>query len=85
MLLDEPIKGAIGRKGDLITKAAMMLKEISDKVGLQILLITHESAFLDIADRAYEVSHNGIESSLQLIKGEEKLYKVKKIKRRKKK
>ncbi len=73
MLLDEPVKGAIGHKGDLLNKCAMMLKEISSKLGLQIILITHEPVFLDIADRAYEVSHDGIESSLKLITEEGKL------------
>lgn len=75
MVLDEPIKGAIGEDGDLITKVAMMFKEVSERVviegqRLQLIIITHEKTFLDIADRAWRVIHDGTESKVKLIKGE---------------
>lgn len=91
IMLDEPLKGSIGHKGDLLNKTAMMLKEVSDRLGLQLIIVTHEPTFLDIADRAYEVIREGKESVVKLIKGEEEMVavdgdkpKIKRIIRRRK-
>jgi DNA repair exonuclease SbcCD ATPase subunit len=45
-----------------------MLKEISRKLHLQLIIITHESELIDVADRAYLVEHNGRESKVTLTK-----------------
>jgi len=81
LILDEPMK-YVG-KGELLERAGMMLREISHKLGIQLVLVTHEPQLAEIADMAYSVTHRSGKSQVELIKGTiEKP--VSKIKRRKK-
>jgi len=52
MLLDEPFKHL---SGDLKKKAAMMLKMISQKLRLQIIMVSHIKELADSADKKIEV------------------------------
>ena len=51
-VLDEPA-GNLSR--DLGEAFGRMLKEVSDKLGIQILIVTHNSDIIGLADKAYEV------------------------------
>ena len=62
-ILDEPMKH-IG-KGELLIRAGKMLKEISSKLKFQLIIITHEPLLAEIADRKFEVSHNGRRSLVE--------------------
>jgi len=58
-ILDEPIKCNLG--GEMILKTFAMLKSISEKMGVQIILVTHHEDLKDIADKVFEVrQENGI-------------------------
>jgi DNA repair exonuclease SbcCD ATPase subunit len=52
LILDEPLKQL---SADLQSKASDMLKSISEKLGIQILMVTHEKALLDAVDKQFEV------------------------------
>ena len=54
LVLDEPFRYL---STDLLPKAAEMLKQISDKLGLQILMITHSEELAQEADRMYRISY----------------------------
>jgi DNA repair exonuclease SbcCD ATPase subunit len=69
IILDEPMK-FVG-KGAVLMKTANILKEISHRLGFQLILVTHEPALAQIADKAWEVRHNRIYSEVSLIKDEE--------------
>uniref|UniRef100_A0A6M3L5T6 Putative ATPase domain containing protein n=1 Tax=viral metagenome TaxID=1070528 RepID=A0A6M3L5T6_9ZZZZ len=62
-ILDEPGKWT----GVLIVKFGEMLKEISKELGLQILMVTHDSELVEIADRAWKVIHDGRFSEVKLL------------------
>jgi len=81
LILDEPLKGAVGHDGDLLTKTAMMFRGISSRLGLQLIIITHEPLFVEIADRAWKVIHEKGESIVRLIKGEVEKKRLKRIRR----
>lgn len=53
LILDEPLKWLKG--GDLPEKGANMMKEISERIGLQILMISHIPDQIEGADRRIEV------------------------------
>lgn len=58
-LLDEPLRFLKG--GDLPEKGAMMMKEISERLGLQIIYISHIPEQVENADVVYNVSiKNGV-------------------------
>lgn len=65
LLLDEPLK-FLG-KGELLNKAAIMLRDVSHKLGLQIIINTHEPELLEVADRGWLVSHDGVKSNIEEI------------------
>ena len=81
-ILDEPGKNL----GQLITSFGQMLREISHKLNLQFIIITHDDALVSIADRSWTVEHDGRESHVSQIGGqskrEEKVIEVPTIKRR---
>lgn len=54
LILDEPFKFL----GDYKKKAAQMLKEISHNLKIQIIMITHDEEFSEIADKAWRVTQN---------------------------
>jgi DNA repair exonuclease SbcCD ATPase subunit len=64
--LDEPMKNL----GKLVTLAGQVLKEISHKLDFQLIVVTHEDELIEIADRAYHVSHDGDRSHIELAKGD---------------
>lgn len=55
IVLDEPFRCT----GDLSLLAGQMVKEISNKLGVQILMITHDSNLSEISDKTHLVKHNG--------------------------
>lgn len=59
LILDEPFR-FLSR--DLQSAAAEMIRTLSDKLGLQILMVTHEEALKEVADSIFEVERQGDES-----------------------
>lgn len=58
IILDEPMRFL---STDLQPNASLMLKEISEKLGIQFIIITHESELTQEADKVIEVSkRNGV-------------------------
>ena len=55
LILDEPFR-YLSR--DLLDNAGNMLKELSEKLGLQILMISHEKSLVDMADNVIVVKKN---------------------------
>lgn len=55
IILDEPMRFL---SSDLQTKASTMIKEISQKLGLQFIIITHEEQLTEDADRIFIVEQN---------------------------
>ena len=55
IVLDEPMKFV---SKDLLDSAGEILKVLSTKLGLQIIMVTHENKFIDIADKVFEVKKN---------------------------
>ncbi len=53
IILDEPFKHL---SVDLQDRASAMIKEISDKLGIQFIVITHDPTLASYADRVFEVS-----------------------------
>ena len=70
-ILDEPFR----LTGALIERVGKVLKYLSKELNFRVLLISHDNNLIEICDKVYRVTHNGIESALKLIKG-------RKIKRR---
>jgi DNA repair exonuclease SbcCD ATPase subunit len=52
MVLDEPLRFL---SSDLQDRASQMLKEISNKLGIQFIIVTHEDALLSAADKVFHV------------------------------
>jgi hypothetical protein len=81
--LDEPMK-AIG-KGPLLESSIAVLKNISDKLGIQFIINTHEPEIASLANRAFLVKkENGI-STVEIISndnGEGTVKKKSKLNRR---
>ena len=75
-ILDEPMKWT----GELVTKAGFMMKEISERLKIQMLIVTHDDALIEIGDKVWRVVNDGVRSIVTCIKGEEK--KIKRLKRR---
>ncbi|MCP4761762.1 MAG: hypothetical protein GY870_08270 [archaeon] len=53
LILDEPLKWLKG--GDYPEKGAAMIKEISSKLGIQIIMVSHNSELIESADRVFKV------------------------------
>jgi ABC-type transporter Mla maintaining outer membrane lipid asymmetry ATPase subunit MlaF len=64
IVLDEPMKNM----GELIILGAQIIREISHNLGFQLIIITHDKELIDIADKAWVVSHSNGKSNLELIK-----------------
>jgi len=64
IILDEPMR-FLSR--DLQDRASLMLKEISEKLGLQFIIITHEPTLTENADRVFEVRNKKGKSIVTLI------------------
>jgi DNA repair exonuclease SbcCD ATPase subunit len=55
IILDEPMKNL---SKDMQDKASLMLKEVSKKLGVQFLIVTHEEQLAAYADRTFLVTKN---------------------------
>lgn len=66
IILDEPGKNL----GVMVSLFGKMLREISHKLGFQLIIITHDEEILDNGDRAYLVVHDKKMSHVELLKGE---------------
>jgi len=55
IILDEPMRFLSVNFQDL---ASQMIKELSDKLGIQFIIITHEETLTTHADRVFKVSQN---------------------------
>lgn len=53
IILDEPLRFL---SGDNQERASAMIKELSQRLGLQFIIITHESTLASYADRTFETS-----------------------------
>jgi DNA repair exonuclease SbcCD ATPase subunit len=69
-ILDEPGKNL----GALLPLFGQMLREVSHKLNFQLIIITHDDALAEMADRVFVVTHDGRESHVSLMadKKEEK-------------
>lgn len=76
-ILDEPGKNL----GDLILLFGTILREISHNLGFQLIIITHEEELMEIADRAWQVTHDGRESMVVCTTTKQEPILVKKRKR----
>jgi DNA repair protein SbcC/Rad50 len=63
LVLDEPLKFLSSTYQD---KASQMLKEISSKLGLQLLMITHIDQLVEAADNVVDVAIKGKVSSVHI-------------------
>ncbi len=62
LVLDEPLKWLKG--GSLPTKGALMIKEISEKLGIQIIMVSHIPDQIEGADQIINISiNNGVSST----------------------
>lgn len=57
IILDEPFK-FVSRKGDLQTRCSEMVKTLSDKLGIQILMVSHLPDIIACADKIIPI-HGG--------------------------
>jgi len=57
LILDEPFKNINDSTRTMHTKAAEMIKMISDKLNLQIIIITLLPEILDTADKVFEIKN----------------------------
>lgn len=53
LILDEPF---VNVSRDLQSRACEMLKQVSEKLGLQIIMITHSEDLIDAADKTFRVT-----------------------------
>ena len=57
LILDEPLKFLRG--ADEIARAADMLRMVSNKLGIQIIMVSHVNALVEGADRVFRVERSG--------------------------
>jgi DNA repair exonuclease SbcCD ATPase subunit len=65
-VLDEPMK-FLGT-GERLQHAGRMLSEISGNLNCQLIIVTHSPELAELANTAYMIHHNGVESVVELIK-----------------
>ena len=61
IIMDEPFAGI----GSLMNRAGSMLQEISNKLGIQLIITTHDPVLSEYADKSWEVKHNGSFSKIR--------------------
>jgi len=64
LLLDEPFKML---SVDLQNRAGRMIKELSDKMGVQIIMVSHAHEAVEFADKVFQVSIKDGESQVKEI------------------
>ena len=65
IILDEPMKFV---SKDLLNSVSEFMKELSIKLGIQIIMVTHENQFIDVADRIFSVRKNSNGKSIVTMK-----------------
>ena len=71
IILDEPMR-FLSR--DLQSRASLMIKEISQKLGIQFLIISHEENLLEASDNVFRVENrNGESKVINIVKTEKPL------------
>lgn len=63
-VLDEPFKHL---SADLQPRAGQMLREVSQRLGLQVIMVSHVSDLVEAADRVFEIRLKGGESFVKVI------------------
>lgn len=63
IILDEPLP--FSGKGEPLRRIGAMLREVSHGLGFQLLIVTHEPELAEMADRAWEVTHDGVCSEVR--------------------
>ena len=58
LVLDEPMKWL----GRYRTRAAQMMKEVSELLGLQLIVVTHDPEIMEVGDVSFLVEHDGVKS-----------------------
>jgi len=64
IILDEPLRFL---SADMQEKASQMIKELSEKLGLQFIIVTHEPILANYADRVFEVTIRNGRSKIEVI------------------
>jgi DNA repair exonuclease SbcCD ATPase subunit len=62
LIMDEPLPWLKG--GELPHKGAKMIKEISEKLGIQIIMVSHSDALIDSADKVFRVNMKNGKSTI---------------------
>lgn len=71
LFMDEPTRGALGEDGDYLDKAINMYKEISEKLGFQLIVTTHSGLITRVAKTLYHFTKkNGISEVKQIRRGD---------------
>jgi len=65
LFFDEPFRNLHGKEEN--ERIGMMVKELSDKLGLQIIIVTGESAITEYADKVFIVENKTGESKVRVI------------------
>jgi len=65
--LDEPMKFVGSGTSEEVERAVEMLREVSEKLGIQLIINTHEAALAAAADRIFQVTHNGKKTTVAVI------------------
>lgn len=65
IILDEPMKFV---SKDLLVRVSEFMKELSTKLGIQIIMVTHENQFIDVADKVFSVRKNSDGRSIVTVK-----------------
>jgi hypothetical protein len=61
-ILDEPLRFLGESKAETLERAAGILKELSHKLGCQLIVVTHQDAISELADKSFHIEHNGTHS-----------------------
>jgi len=56
--------------GDLVSLGGKMLKEISKKLGIQLIVITHDQELMEFGDTSYLFTYKDGITDVKMIKGE---------------
>lgn len=65
IVLDEPMKNV---SRNLQEKASQMIKEVSEKLGIQFIIVTHEPTLTEYADRIFETKFKKGKTTIHQIK-----------------
>lgn len=65
IILDEPMKFV---SKDLLGNVSELIKKLSHRLNLQIIMVTHETQFVDVADRVFSVRKNSNGRSAVVVK-----------------